>query len=285
MERAELQSLGAVQHWLRQLITEPSGVEAALAAEGDAQGAQLAALVRGDRGLAPVDRMAVYANAYFARLHDCLRDDFGALARALGSEAFHDLVKTYLMMYPPARPSLRHAGAHLVEHLATEPFAKIFTRRCPYVADLGQFEWAMAEAFYAADSPILVREELAAVAPDGWGELRFETTPSLQLLSCAWPVQVVRERFDREDADVAWDEAPPLAAEPTCLRIWRFDERVRYRAIARLELEALGAARAHEPFAAICDRLAAEVGAVEAASRAAAFLSSWVSDGLLARRI
>jgi hypothetical protein len=285
MERAEPRSLGAVQHWLRRLITEPSGVEAALATEGDAQGAQLAALVRGDRGLPTVDRLAVYSNAYFARVHDCLRDDFGALARALGSETFHDLVKTYLMMHPPTRPSLRHAGAHLAEHLATEPFAEIFSRGCPYVDDLAQLEWAMAEAFYAADSRILVREELAALAPDGWSDLRFETVPSLRLLTCAWPVHLVRERFDREDAELTWDEAPPLVAGPTCLRVWRLDERVRYRAIARLEVDALGAARDREPFAAICDRVASAVGAAEAAPQAAALLTAWVSDGLLARRI
>jgi hypothetical protein len=286
VEQGEPQSLGAVQHWLRRLITEPSGVEAALAEAGDAHGAQLAALIRGDRGLPAADRLEVYSNAYFARLHDCLRDDFSAVARALGPEAFHDLVKTYLMIYPPARPSLRHAGAHLTEHLATEPFAEIFSRGCPYVADLAQLEWAMAEAFYAADSPVLVREELAAVAPDGWSDLRFETVPSLRLLTCTWPVHVVRERFDREDdAELAWDEAPPLAAEPTCLRIWRLDERVRYRAIARLEVDALGAARDREPFAAICDRVASAVGEAEAAPQAAALLSAWVSDGLLARRL
>lgn len=131
MARAESQSLGASQHWLRRLITEPDGVEAGLATVGDPEGAQLATIVRGDRGLAPVDRLAVYANAYFTRIHDCLREDFGALARALGPAGFHDLVKTYLMMHPPARPSLRHAGAHLAEHLATEPFAQIFARRCP----------------------------------------------------------------------------------------------------------------------------------------------------------
>lgn len=285
MERVDPQSLGAVQHWLRRLITEPDGVEAALAAEGDEQGAQLAALVRGDRGLPPVDRLAVYGNAYFARIHDCLRDDYGALARALGPEAFHDLVKTYLMMHPPTRPSLRHAGAHLAGHLSTKPFAEIFSRRCPYLADLAQLEWAMTEAFYAADSPVLAREDLAAVATDRWGDLRFETVPSLRLLTCAWPVHVVRERFDREDAEMTWGEAPPLGAEPTCLRVWRVEERVRYRAMAPLELEALGAARDREPFAAICDRLASAVGAAEAAPQAAAFLSSWVSDGLLARRL
>jgi len=225
----------------------------------------------------------VYANAYFVRLHDCLREDFAALARALGPAAFHDLVKTYLMMHPPTRPSLRHAGAHLAEHLATEPFAAIFSRRCPYAADLAKLEWAMVEAFTAEDVPVLALEDLATVAPEAWSGLRFETTPALQLLTHAWPVHRVRERFDREEAETAWDEAAPLWAEPTQVRVWRLDERVRYRAIPRLEGEALRAASAGEPFGAICERVAEVVGEAGAAREAAALLSSWISDGLLAR--
>ena len=81
----------------------------------------------------------MYANAYFARLHACLRDDFPALARALGPAAFHDLVKTCLMMHPPTRPSLRHAGAHVAEHFATK-LAAIFARNRPYAADLARLE-------------------------------------------------------------------------------------------------------------------------------------------------
>jgi putative DNA-binding protein len=284
MEQADRESLGAVQQWLRRLITEPDGVEAALAADGAEDGAELAALIRADRGLTPVDRLSVYANAYFARLHMCLRDDFPALARAVGPAAFQDLVQTYLMMHPPTRPSLRHAGAHLAEHLAMEPFAAIFTRRCPYAADLARLEWAMIEAFYAEDAPVLAREQLATVVPEGWGSLRFEVVPSLQLLTCAWPVHETRERFDREDTEATWDEVPPLAGATTEIRVWRNEERVRYRAIDRIELEALGAARAGEAFAALCDRLVSEVGEA-AASQAAAFVSSWVSDGILARML
>ncbi len=283
MERIEPRELGAVQHRLWCLITEPSGVEAALASEGDVGGAALAALVRGDRGLPPVERLNVDATAYFARLHDCLREDFGALARALGPAAFHDLVKTYLMMHPPTQPSLRHAGAHLAEHLSTEPFEGIFSRRCPYAADLARLEWAMTEAFYAPDSPVLAREDLAAEAPGGFGGFCFEPVPSLRLLACAWPVQRVRARFDREVGETAWVQAPALVAEPTYLRVSRLDERARYRAIPGLEFEALAAARAGEPFAALCDRLASAVGDAEAAQEAAALLSSWVSDGVLAR--
>jgi len=283
MERAEPPVLEAVQRRLLRIITEPDGVEAALAAEGDAGPDRLAGLVRGDRGIPPAARLSVYANAYFARLHDCLREDFGALARALGPDAFHDLVKTYLMMHPPARPSLRHAGAHLSAHLSSPPFAEIFSRGCPYAADLARLEWAIADAFLAADAPVLARAELGAVAPACWSRLRFETAPSLRLLACDWPVQVVRERFDREDAEVAWGAAPALAAAPTWLRVFRHGEQVRYRAITRPEHDALAAAMAGDSFAAICERLVATVGETQAAPQAAAWVSSWVADGLLAR--
>ncbi len=272
-----------MQRRLWRLITGPEGVQAALAAEGDASGAALATLLRGDRGLAPGERVAVYANAYFVRIHDCLRDDFGALARALGPDAFHDLVKTYLMAHPPTRPSLRHAGARLAEHLDTAPFASIFGRRCAYAADLARLEWAVLEAFDAADAPVLERETLAAVPHDAWGELRFEATPSLSLLGLAWPVHAVRERYDGDEDDAVWAGPPVLGPESTHIRVWRNEERVRYRAISALEADALAAVQRGEPFGALCERIAGSVGDAEAAPCAAAFLEAWLAAGLLVR--
>jgi hypothetical protein len=283
MPRTEALALPALQAQLQRLITEPEGVEASLAAAGAAGGPGLAELVHGDRAIPPAARVAVYANAFFARLHGCLREDFGALARALGPAAFHDLVKTYLMVHPPRHPSLRHAGAHLADHLSAEPFAEIFSRRCSYAADLARLEWAIAEVFYAADVKPLARGDLAAIAPGGFAALRFEMAPALRLLACGWPVHRVRERFEREDDGAAWDAAPDLTPEPTWLCVFRPAEQVRYRALDRLEHTALAAACAGEPFDAICERLVAEVGDAHAAPRAAAFLASWVGDGLIVR--
>jgi Putative DNA-binding domain len=282
MRRAALQRLAEIQQRLGRLITAPGGVEAALAEQGDGQRRELAALVQGDRGLPPAERLEIYANAYFARLHDCLRDDFAALARALGGDAFHDLVKTYLMLHPPSQPSLRHAGAQVAQHLSEPPFAQIFARRCAYAADLARLEWAIGEAFYAADAPALAREDLAAVAPDAWPALRFEIAPSVRLLECAWPVQIVRERHECEDGDAPWSEAPQLDPAPTFLQVWRCDEQVRFRAIPQIELDALRAASTGESFAAICERLADALGEVDAPPRAASLLASWCSDGLVA---
>ena len=91
----------------------------------------------------------------------------------------------------------------------------------------------MAEAFYAEDSPILVREELAAVAPDGWSELRFETAP----VAAAPPLRMAgsrRSRALRSRRRRRGVGRGSSAREPSrpALRIWRFDERVHYRAMA-----------------------------------------------------
>lgn len=272
--------LGGVQRRLRHLITDPDGVETALAASGDRDGAQLATLLRADRDLSASARLAVYANAYFARIHDCLREDFDALASVLGEAAFHDLVKTYLMLHQPSRPSLRHVGAQLAEHLRTEPFAAIFSRRCAYAADLADLEWAIVEAFYEQDAPAIGPEVLALVAPEEWAELRFDLTPSLRIVRCAWPVHRVRDHFDEQVA-VSSGEAQLIVADPTQIRVWRHDERVLYRAISPLEVAALEAVAAGDPFGAICECVAGAVGDAEAPGVSAGLIASWLAAGLI----
>jgi putative DNA-binding protein len=265
------QTLAELQQRLWRLVTAP---------DGDRSGAD--ALLRGDPTISASDRLSVYANAYFARLHDALRDDFPALARALGAEAFHDLVKTYLMTNPPTRPSLREAGASLPQHLATEPFAGIFARRCEYAADLASLELALAEAFYAPDARAVTHEELAAVPADRWPALRFALAPALRVVRCDWPVHEIRERCDAEQDGAMWPAAPALAREPTAVRVFRSSERVRYRVIARDESEALAAAAAGETFAAICECVTAVVGEADAARRSAELLGAWLADGMIA---
>ena len=280
MRNAPELELGRIQRRLWRLISEPEGVAAALVAENDTQGKGLSQLLRGDRGLAPEDRLAVYSSAYFLRIQDCLRGDFGALARALGPEAFHDLVKSYLMVHPPSHPSLRYAGKDLANFLETEPFAAIFGRRCAYSADLARLEWALTDAFDAADAPVLARKDLAKRAPEAWAALRLRPSPSLRVLSLAWPVHTVRERFEHEEEAESWAAPPPLEAAKTHVRVWRREETVYYRAVSALEAELLRALSRGDDFGALCERVSREEPET-AAAHAAQFLEAWVSAGLL----
>jgi hypothetical protein len=276
MERPE--GLRALQQRLSLLIRAPSGALAALAAEGDAKGESLAAWLVGDGRASAGERLEVYANAYFARLHGALREDYPALAAALGADAFHDLATAYLLAFPPSRPSLRDAGANLRAFLAGASAEAAWIRvRWPFAADLATFEWALVEAFDAPDAPALARAQLAALGAAEWEALPLRLHPAAFLLELGWPVQRLR---GAEDAGAA-PPAPALSPEPTRICVGRRGERVRFRAAPPEEAELLAEVAKGTRFGDVCARLAATRGEEAAASVAAHLLSRWLDDGLI----
>ncbi len=55
-------------------------------------------------------RLGAYYNAYRIRLIDVLAEDFSAVQKTLGEEAFEYLVLDYLKRYPSEHPSVRWVG-------------------------------------------------------------------------------------------------------------------------------------------------------------------------------
>lgn len=269
--------LAATQRRLRRLIVAPSGVAAAIDELGASEARELSRHVLGDSRLSAAERLEVYANAYFYRIRDCLAEDFCALRTGLGAELFHDLVTAYLIAHPPRHPSLRFAGDRLAGFLGGARAAEPFRRRLPWAGDLARLEWAIVDAFDAADSAPLSRERLARIAPEDWATLRFDFQEAYALLVLDWPVHHCRRAFDGGEPPLA----PALAPERTSICIWRDCEQVRYRAVEEREARALELAAHGEPFGLLCEQLAAEVGDGEAPALAAALLARWQADGLL----
>lgn len=266
--------LAETQACIRALVTAPEGVAEALRAAGDAEGLALEGLVHGDRGLSAEARLEVYANAYFERLRAALAKDFPDLARALGDDAFHDLVRVYLMLHPPQRPSIRDAGAHLAAFLREDGVAEPFRRRLPCAGDLAAFEWAQTEAFDAPDAALLAAGDLAAIPPDAWAAMRLAPIPALCRVCLTWPVQALGD-----GAGPA--EAAALAPRSTLLRVWRHEERVRWRAISAREDAALALLARGACFGEICEELARSAGDEATAAEAASLLATWIADGCL----
>jgi hypothetical protein len=255
-------------------VTAPEGVAEGLRELEDPDGHELAHLVREDRGLPAVERLGVYANAFFERLRGVLAKDFPALARALGDDAFHDLVRVYLMIHPPHRPSIRDAGAALAAFLRDDEVAAPFRRHLPCAGDLAAFEWVQTEVFDAPDASLLAREDLAAIPPEAWPELSMATIPALRTLQVAWPVQNL-------DPDACTGDAASLVRGTVFLRVWRYAERVRWREISDREHACLALVSRGARFGEVCEQLACLVGDDAAASEAAWLLGRWVADGCL----
>ena len=215
--------------------------------------------------LAPADRIRIYTDMYFTRLLEALGCDFPRTAAIMAGE-FDPFCRRYLARYPSVRPSLRHLGTRLPDFIADEADV-----RWPWLPDLARLERVRGDVFDATDVVPVHLPDLAAVPPEKWGELRFRVIPAFGIVRSAWPVHK------------AWavPAAAPLAPEATALRVWRQDFRVFHAPLARLEEDALAALCAGEPYAAICELVAQNVGPEEAPARAGGLLARWLDDELL----
>ncbi len=266
-------TLNETQRLLWKLITAPEGVAAGLAQLDPAARARAEALARGDARLSVVERLDIYANMYFFRLRDALREDFGAVCAVVGERNFHNLVTDYLLAHPPSHYSLRYAGTHLPPFLRTHPLCE----RWPYLTDLAALEWAILDVFDATDAPVMDAGVLAAVHPERWPDLRFELTPAVRVLDLEWPVHEVWTAVQRGE--------PPagLARTPTILRVWRQHYSVFHCPIDPAEGAALAAIISGARFAEVCDQITARTGQPGGSARVLALLQAWLGDGLISR--
>lgn len=268
---------------LYRLITAPEGVAAGLAAEGAHRPLELDELdelIVGDDRLSAAERLEIYANAYFYRILDCLKEDFPATLKTLGADNFHNLITGYLIEYPPTQPSIAEAGRHLAEFLRDHPMRE----RWPYVADLARLERTLIEVFNAAEAEPLGAEAMRAIAPDDWPALAMRTHPALAIVDCEWRVDEVLREIEAATPESGQLPHGAPAREAVSVLVWRRDSQVHYRALARAERAALELASAGASFAAICDAVAATCGEDDRTQPVALInrlLTRWLSEGLL----
>ena len=166
-------TLAEFQRWMKSRI-RPGG---------PASGAPAETLLNRQRGVAPDERLAVYAGGYLARTQDALAEVYEAVRQVLGEQSFTALAASYAARYPSREYNLSFAGRHLPELLAEPPYAS----RLPFLPDLARLEWTVCQAFHAFEAPPLDPAKLAAVPSDLWGRLRVRFQPSVGLVESRWP--------------------------------------------------------------------------------------------------
>jgi hypothetical protein len=274
--------LKGLQALLYRLITAPEGVAAGLAAEPRLRPevlADLDALIESDDRLSATERLEIYANAYFYRILDCLKEDFPATLATLGADNFHNLITGYLIEYPPTEPSISYAGRHLAEFLRHHPMRE----RWPFIAELAQLERTLIEVSHAAEAQPLNAAAMRSVAPDDWPALAMRTHPALAIVDCEWRVDELLREVEAAAGESDQPRDAPAHA-PVSVLMWRHDSLVHYRALERPERAALELASVGASFAAICAEVAAacgEDGPIAPVALINRLLARWLAEGLL----
>lgn len=205
MTREARASLELLEHWLVAVSTDPEGaargVERAAARYGAGTLAELETVVTPGPRLSALERLGIYNDGYFARLVECLRDDYPAVAYALGADVFEGVVRDYIRTHPSRSPSLNAYGADFPTFLCTrsEPWVH-------WLVELARLEWALVQVIHAETGTALAPNALAEVPPDAWPRVRFVPKPALELLDMAYPVNAFYQAFR--------DELEPAAPTP-----------------------------------------------------------------------
>jgi putative DNA-binding protein len=263
--------LRTLQALLHRLIAAPNGVADGLQAEKVQ--VNLEDVIRGDERLSAVEHLEIYANAYFYRLLDILKEEYPATLAVLGEDHFHNLVTGYLIEYPPTEPSVLYAGRYLADFLEGHPFRE----RWAYIADLARLERTVLEVFHRADAPALDAETMRAVPVADWPNLEMRAHPTVAILDSEWTVNELLRAVENK---LEWHEPAHTAVSVV---VSRKGFEVYYRTLERGERAALALALQGTTFATMCEAIATEYPGDDAPTAINRLLARWLADGLLTR--
>ncbi len=231
-------TLDEIQRWLQAVITHPAGVTAGIECDEarqqvDIGSAAVAEVIRPSRSQSSLERLAVYGNAYYLRLLECLREFFPCLVDALGRETFDQFAVAYLQRHPPESYTLQRLADRFAAFLdETRPARD--SAWAGFVVDLARLESAIEQVFHApgpepdpwpdqnTSATDAAATPLAAQSPAEWTAVaRLTPSPGLTLLAFAWPVSSYYTGWKR-------NEQPPWPdPQPQYLALLRRDYVVR----------------------------------------------------------
>lgn len=219
--------------------------------------------------------IAVYRNAYRARLIDVLRSTFERTARLIGEDAFVQAAAHHLITNPPASWTI---------DLAVEGFWEVCTDLFANDADVGEvawLEWAMHRAFTAADAVPMTLADFAAATAEfdtgQWDGLGFALIPGTNLR----PVEFDLVKLWAALTDPLEEVQLARLVEPKWTLLWREDEIPVFGLIPPAEGLALMEILQGGTFGGACTILANNVEPSQVAAAAGGMLRNWIEIGLI----
>jgi hypothetical protein len=237
------------------------------------KGAGFTKQIVNDKKVGVKKRLGIYADAYRLRIIEALSNSYPILKALLGDDLFEQAARLYIDQYPSTYRNMRWVGDTMSAHLqANYP-------QYPIAAEMAAFEWSLSLAFDAEDAPVLSLQDLAAIAPENWADLRFKFHPSMQLFTFKFNVLRVWQALNAE-------EMPPKVTqlEEPCV-IWRKDLNSHYRSLELAEYAAIQQAVAGASFGELCEKLQESATEKAATMQAAQYLSGWLNEGLMTKTL
>jgi hypothetical protein len=135
-------------------------------------------LVAGDPERAAA-RLMIHRGNVVESLITALGHTYPVIQAIAGEHNFRVLAGAFVRARPPQRPELLRYGREFADFAAGHAAA---TSDFPFLPDLARLEWAIHDAYFAADSASLAPEALGAIAPGRLPALRLALHPAARLV-------------------------------------------------------------------------------------------------------
>lgn len=164
-------------------LRELQSTFAAAVFAGDSQLGGLLAHCAGDPARAALG-IEAYRRSVLGNLASAVQATYPVLENIVGREFLAAACRRYALTYPSVSADLNAYGDQFADFLGTYEPAK----NLPYLPDVARLEWLIQQVYGAEDAPPQDLSRLATMAPEAWGELRFELDPAHASLVSRWPV-------------------------------------------------------------------------------------------------
>jgi hypothetical protein len=219
-------------------------------------------------GLNSTRGLTTYQNNYRTQLVNCLKAIYPQLLKRVGDDIFLQAAIHHIDRHPPSSWTLDAYGANFGNTLLS-----IYPNN-PDLSELAWIEWALSDAFVAADASIVTPEQLTNV---DWDAAQLVLSPSLS------------EHTATTNAVAVWSalvdgNEPPegeMLDAPTGIVVWRRDFVTRLIQVDAIEYKALLALRDDNRFSTLCDTLVEQLGEEEGIARSGNLLAGWIASGIV----
>jgi hypothetical protein len=161
-------------------------------------------LIAGDPARAAA-RIMIHRGNTVESLIGALGHTYPAVKAVCGDYNFRVLGAAYVRAHPPRRPQLLCYGEAFAAFAAGHSAA---IRDFPFLPDLARLEWALNDAYYAADAPALTPAALGAIAPERLPMLCLALHPATRLVaSPEHPIHTIWSAV--QDSGAPPEQLPP----------------------------------------------------------------------------
>lgn len=135
-------------------------------------------------GFPPERRFAVYRNNVCVGLVDALAERFPICVQLVGDEFFRAMAQCYVRAFPPRSPMLFEYGDGFATFVSEfEP-----AREIPYLPDVARLEYAVGQAYHAADAAPLPLDLIRALPLDRLESATAALHPSTHVIASKHPI-------------------------------------------------------------------------------------------------